>query len=135
MSDVEKKAAELRGLMRLTEESMIGAGLVLNALLEATLKQQEGTPLGTVEIGEQPLLDFLELLTEQTSVELRVRERAGEPATGSRPAEPLFQAFEEIVRDEKIMFDPERIGYCDSAIYADLARENTGSFAINVAPR
>lgn len=122
------KAAELRALMALTRDSKSGAMLVLNALLEATLKQQEGTPLGAVEVPEEGLIDFLALAGEQAKAEYRQALREA----GDRPAEPLFQAFEEIVRDRKTLYDPEQDGYVDAAIYADLTRENTGSFCINV---
>lgn len=121
-------AAELRALMRLTEESTTGAGLVLNALLEATLKQREGTDLGSVEIPEGGLLDFLDLLTSQTAIELRVHERA----VGDHPAGMLMEAFNEIVRDKTTLLDPDALGYASAAIYADLTRESTGSFCVNV---
>jgi hypothetical protein len=122
------KVAELRALMALTRDSKSGATLVLDALLEATLKQQEGTPLGAVEVSEEGLIDFLALAGEQAKAEYRLAARS----ETDRPAEPVFQAFEEIVRDQKTLYDPEQEGFVGAAIHADLTREWTGSFCINV---
>lgn len=116
---VDEKRAEIRALATLLRELGREPTLV-DSMLEAVLKQQEGRELGSLEMREQTLIDFLDILPFR---------RGSEHAT----SEPVLSAYLELVRDAKVLFDPDQDGYCGAAVYVDLTRDNTGASSINVA--
>jgi hypothetical protein len=117
---VEEKRAEIRALKTLLGE-LGQEPTLMDAMLEAVLKQQEGRELGVVEIREQALVAFLDVLP--------VRREAVEQTT----TEPVLSAYLELARDTKLLYDPGEDGYVGAAVYVDLARDNTGASSINVA--
>lgn len=117
---IDEKRAELRALVTLLGELGREPTLV-DAMLEAILKQQEDRDLGVVEVREQALIDFLDVLP--------VRREASEPTT----SEPVLSAYLELAGDTDLLFDQEQDGYVGAAVYVDLTRDNTGASSINVA--
>lgn len=119
--NIDEKRAELQALMTLLREHGREPSLV-DAMLEAVLKQQGEQPLGTVAVQEQALVDFLDVLP--------VRREATE---AELTTDPLVAAYLELVSDASVLYDPDQDGYVGAAVYVDLTRENTGASAINVS--